>query len=135
MTLSPPALRINEPDVTADFSDDDAVLINLRNGRYYRVEGPGLRALRALSEAPAHELIVVEDVARPELERFARLLVDRHLLAGDVERCRFGPLGDSESGGQTLDLEEYGDLEDLLGLDPIHDVEPMKGWPVRASDA
>ena len=26
-------------------------------------------------------------------------------------------------------LESFSDLEDILGLDPIHEVDPNKGWP------
>lgn len=134
MTSTPAALRINEPDVTADFGDEDAVLINLANGRYYRVEGPGLRLLRALSETSADAVIEVAGVNRVEAERFARLLVDKGLLVGDPDQCRFDGLDGDAVGGEAPALEEYGDLEDLLGLDPIHDVEPMQGWPVRADD-
>jgi hypothetical protein len=35
-----------------------------------------------------------------------------------------------EFGGFTL--EEFTDLEDILGLDPIHEVDPEKGWPHAA---
>jgi hypothetical protein len=26
-------------------------------------------------------------------------------------------------------LESFSDLEDILGLDPIHEADPDKGWP------
>ena len=28
-------------------------------------------------------------------------------------------------------LETYTDMQDLLALDPIHDVDPQQGWPIQ----
>ena len=28
-------------------------------------------------------------------------------------------------------LETYTDMQDLLTLDPIHDVDPQQGWPIQ----
>jgi hypothetical protein len=35
---------------------------------------------------------------------------------------------------QPPTLESYNDMQDLLLLDPIHDVDDM-GWPQKAPDA
>jgi len=29
-------------------------------------------------------------------------------------------------------LEKYDDIADIITMDPIHDVDPAKGWPRRA---
>lgn len=124
-------LRINEPDVTADFSDEDVVLINLSTGFYYRAEGASFAAIKALIDPSATHPIEVASVSAAEVERFARSLIDKHLLVGSVGDCSFTGANGAEV---RLSIEEHGDLEDLLGLDPVHDVEPLEGWPVRAPD-
>jgi hypothetical protein len=30
---------------------------------------------------------------------------------------------------EGFNFERHADMEDLLTLDPIHDVDPRKGWP------
>ena len=38
-----------------------------------------------------------------------------------------------EYGKPTID--SYGDLQDLLLLDPIHEIAPEAGWPKRREEA
>ena len=42
-------------------------------------------------------------------------------LSAPVTRQSFTPLA----------LEIYTDMADLLALDPIHDVSPVDGWPIK----
>ena len=33
-----------------------------------------------------------------------------------------------------FEIEKFTDLEDILGLDPIHEVDEEKGWPNKQND-
>lgn len=65
------------------------------------------------------------------LKAFAELLIEKNLLRGDLGLLEFQTSDGASTEGSPIELEEFGDLEDLLGLDPIHDVSPTEGWPVR----
>ena len=124
-----PIFEINAPDVIMDHSNDDIVLINLKNGLYYRISDASAQAFVALTTA--HGPCVVEGITEGELMAFGALLCEKGLVRSQ------GPGPDLSNAGEIRDkltLEEFGDLEDLLGLDPIHDVSPEAGWPVRPDD-
>jgi len=131
-------LKVNSPDVIADDTGDDLVLINLRTGLYYRFANDS-RALLLQhanldssddSNGKNDEEIV--DCTENELKDFLGSLQERGLVVSCNE------ITETDNGQNSRDIkllkvelqyEEYGDLEDLLGLDPIHDIDPEKGWP------
>ena len=131
-------LKVNSPDVIADDTGDDLVLINLRTGLYYRFANDS-RALLLQhanldssddSNGKNDEEIV--DCTENELKDFLGSLQERGLVVSYNEISET----DNRQNSRDINLlkvelqyEEYGDLEDLLGLDPIHDIDPEKGWP------
>ncbi len=54
------------------------------------------------------------------------------LLRPAQTACPGDPIDDWEAA--DLALEEHTDMADLLGLDPIHDVDDAVGWPTARSD-
>lgn len=122
--------------------DGEVIVINLTSGTYYSLRGSGAD-IWSLIQDTATQAEVVEalssryDTARPELEgavsglvielRAEGLVAD---IAGDaptpVERPSL-----SEGAKLPFDvprLEKYTDLQDLVLLDPVHQVTDT-GWP------
>ncbi len=115
--------------------DGEVVAIDLESGRYYSLEGPAARAWEAIQAgqdldgivaAVAAEASMEADDARADVAAFiAELEAEGLLLDGD------GPASSAEGPGRVrLVLHRYTDMQDLIVLDPIHDVDET-GWPNR----
>ena len=110
-------LAPNRPDVLDEVFDGEAVLVNLRTGRYYSLDA---RATVIWQAVVAGEPLPEgsEGFAQPARRGGAR---------GDR---RGAPRPHGEHGGPVMEV--FTDMEDILLLDPIHDVDyDAAGWPAR----
>ena len=125
MTSTLPRLAANRPDVIDEVFDGEAVLINLRHGRYYALDARATEVWRLVSAGVAVEELMAAR-ADEDVLSFLRRLVEEDLVVLDG-----GPLPPAAppNGHPVPGLEVFNDLEDLLLLDPIHDVDPGTGWP------
>ena len=129
--------RINEPDVTAEAFEDEVIVINLANGRYHSLRGTGSwlwQALTAgLGRREAIDRLLGAGAADPAAAEQAAAFIDRlaaeELLVSAPERAGGAP-ADLRAPGAFLAplIETFTDMENLLAIDPIHEVD-MQGWP------
>jgi hypothetical protein len=138
--------RVNAPTVLSETIDGEVVILNLDSGNYFNTTGSGAliwEAIRSGIALPAIEAGLAAryglpaDEARAAVGRFVEELSD-HALIAPAERAV--PNADGAalfSGmGETFAPPELGvhsDMQDLLLLDPIHEVDEM-GWPAPARD-
>ena len=134
------SFRVNSPDVTAEDFKSEILAVDLKTGTYYSLRGAAVPLWRLLEEgvplekavewlAGAHGLPVTEMGA--ELIPFADRLVEAGLLVSreDVAGPEGAPGWLAElSRFEAPVLETYTEMQDLLMLDPIHDVD-SSGWP------
>jgi hypothetical protein len=140
--MDAPSFRINAPDVINETIDGEAIILHLGTGRYYSAQGCGAQAWSWLSAgiptACVVDLLAANyDSDRTTIEaalgRFVEQLRAEDLLAvspssaAEVPRPVVPP-GDREPFALPL-LECYTDLQDLLLLDPVHEVDAGRGWP------
>lgn len=133
--------RINAPEVVAETLDGEALIVHLGTGAYYSIRGSGeavwgLLLLGAnVDEACRSVALQFETKAeeiRGDVERFAAELASEGLI---VAQEMTPPAIDSdfllEARGpwEAPALEKFTDMEDLLALDPVHDVDEAAGWP------
>ncbi|HEX3561680.1 MAG TPA: PqqD family protein [Solirubrobacterales bacterium] len=126
--------RIPGDRVVSEVIDGEVVAIDLESGRYYSLEGAAARAWEALRDGQDVDGIaaVVADEAglsaedvRPDVSAFVAELTAEGLLSpGGDGAAAPGP------GRVPLILNRYTDMQDLIVLDPIHDVDET-GWPNR----
>jgi hypothetical protein len=141
---------INSPPVVHESFVDEAVIVNLNSGAYYSLDKSGLAiwnliaagasigeivdrisgrytAARADILAAVVELISSlrrEDLIQPAAEAsHPGLALDANSNGGEKEKIPFEPPR----------LNKFTDVEDLLVLDPIHDVDAA-GWPQKGSE-
>jgi hypothetical protein len=141
--MSSPAQRhrLNAPDVTFESFESEVLVINLRSGSYYSLRGSApaiwLQALRGLGSAEiARELAascrIAESQVAPAVTRLIEELTAENLLVP----CEGEPAPPgAEQPAAPLPgefsepvFERYTDMQQLLLMDPIHDVDPA-GWP------
>jgi hypothetical protein len=139
--------RINAPGVVSQVIDGEALLIAFESGAYYSARGSG----GLIIDAILHDVTVDRIVARLSGARDGDAgAVHRHVTAFleqlsaegliaprtvDAARARPEEVWNTEPPPvfEPPVLEKYTDLEDLLLLDPIHDVDAA-GWPVAKAD-
>lgn len=136
-------VRLNQPNVISESIDGEVVIIALDTGTYYSAQGPAARAWDGL--IGGHDLATVAaDLRRTcavegvdvdaELEAFVASLRAEQLVVDDPGAPAGDPLPtpDGTVPWAPLALETYTDMQELILLDPVHEVEPSRGWPAAA---
>ena len=136
--------RVNTPHVVHQTIDGEVVVINLESGFYYSLDQVGADVWHGLeAEAPVAEIVAQlagsYAASRAEIEaavtRFLTELASEALIVASTapsatNGARHGTT-DGDRGQQPFappTLQKYADMQDLLLLDPIHEVEEG-GWP------
>jgi len=133
--------RANTPSVISETLDGETVIMDLRSGTYFSTRGVGAFIWTALEQGATAGQIATELAASQDGERqlvvstveaFIRELAGYNLIVADPDghpkaglACARGKLVYAPPV-----LSAYTDMEDLLQLDPVHDVDAESGWPV-----
>lgn len=127
--------------------EDEVVIIDLTKGAYFSVSHVGVDIWNLLQQGRTEEEIIeqvvllyeggreeIEDAVRELLAEFQRegLIVPDEILA-EATRVPVGQPEDGSSAGEKRSFEKprlykYTDMQDLLMLDPVHEVNET-GWP------
>ncbi len=137
--------RVNAPKVVHDVIEGEAVLVNLNNGNYYSIDSVGadvwsLVEKRAAVNQIVHHVASLYEGSPEEIEKGIHELLEELLKEelivpdpaatpseGNGLHTASGAAGVKPAFEQPR-LHKYSDMEDLLLLDPIHDVDET-GWP------
>jgi hypothetical protein len=128
--------------VSAETIDGEAVAINLDSGLYYRMDGVAGFAWERIEAGITQEGLlsqvvaaydVARDIATEDVRAFVEDLMGEALISrsdgGNPETSGVADASDRPTEPYNKpQLERYDDLQDLLLLDPIHDVDEA-GWP------
>jgi len=127
--------------VISETLDGETVIINLGTGRYYSLDrlaswiwtalvdagGTAADAAGALAAAWGRDAGEVAAALAPCLETMAS---EGLIVAGGPGTPRPLPAFDAATPFATPRLQRYDDIQELLLLDPIHEVEEA-GWPAQ----
>jgi hypothetical protein len=145
----PAAYEVNSPRVMGETVDGETVLIDSRSGAYYSLNESGSHIWSALQDGPTTvgaigaalaALYGMETEAASEATSSLIASLCEHELirvthGAPATALSIAPLGPAPLVFTEPMLERFDDLEDLLLLDPIHDVDPERGWPIaKAAD-
>lgn len=122
--------------------DDEIVVANLKAGMYYSLRFTAVDlwnlletgATLSLLESALHQnyqtigIDIQEDIAE-----FVSQLVAQELIVESIRESSEPvlPLSNTKSAYVKPELVVFDDMQDLLALDPIHDVDVHEGWPVK----
>jgi coenzyme PQQ synthesis protein D (PqqD) len=141
--------KINAPHIVHEiFDDQEAAIINLKSGNYYSLDPVGTYIWAQLDSNVTIGELVEAVVSRyegslGEIVNEVTKLVD-HLYAEELIIAAPDAAAETSSRQVQLDsdgnanklafrpplLERYNDMQELLLLDPIHEVAET-GWPHR----
>lgn len=135
--------RIPKSGVASEQFDDEIILINLPRGNYYSLRHTAFALWgQLISGADANNLVdyvsktyqLGKTDATQDVGAFLDQLLSEGLIipadAAAVESVENDPV-DSPGPYVKPELEVYSDMQDLLTLDPIHDVDSEQGWPIK----
>lgn len=121
---------------------DENVVVNITIGNYYSMKGSanfiwGLLSThysqQQLVEAMLNEYDLARDIAENTVSNFLNTLQKEQLLVSTEKQDAEPELVSSttKKAFEEPVLEIYNDLQDLLLLDPIHEVDEVQGWPTK----
>ena len=134
--------RINAPRVIFEIIDGELILVHMERGTYYSTDEVGA-ILWGLIEA-GHTAGEMCDALQAQfgagsgeiaaaVSAFLARLTDEDLIRSEPSNgASAAPRRESPPGKRPFlapVLHAYRDMQDMLSLDPIHDVEAA-GWPV-----
>ncbi len=139
--------QINTPTVICEIFDDEVVVINMDSGTYYSLEQSSTTLWQWLQQgATLSELIaktaamylMTADEITPALQQFVTEMAEEQLIVAVTtpHPSIAGVFGEAFAHASPAShqrftpphLNKFTDMQDLLLLDPIHDVAES-GWP------
>lgn len=131
------------PNVSARSFGDEIVAANFLSGIYYSLLGSSVQIWEGLMAGLPLDRVVaavapLSDAAPEDFAHAARafveaLVAEKLIIPAEDEgeagtAPAWEPVPPAEGRYAAPALERFDDMEDLLTLDPVHDVEDM-GWP------
>jgi hypothetical protein len=130
--------EINTPHVISESLGNETVIINLETGTYHNLNSNAAQIWQNLQQPIASETllnaITVEDTAfaktvNQAVLNFIAQLLEQGLIRVSINAPIIHPCPTIVLSDSVLVCETFTDMQDLLGLDPIHDADPSAGWP------
>lgn len=137
--------RINEPHVLHQMIDGEVVIIHLDTGNYYSLLKSGAdvwsavaggAGMRGICAALARKYRTNEENFADAVAGFVARLQSEGLIEALDDAGAAEDLSPREEESPAAPppfepplLEKYEDMQDLILLDPVHEVDDEKGWP------
>ena len=144
--------RINVPHIVHEiFEDREAAIINLKSGNYYSLDPVGAYIWARIESGATIEEVLADVSNRyegnlveitQEVNKFIDALHAEQLIVPATDASRDSPNEgvkiNADGNGSKIAfsapvLERYNDMQELLLLDPIHEVDET-GWPHRKQE-
>jgi Coenzyme PQQ synthesis protein D (PqqD) len=134
--------RVNSPNVIHETIEGEVILIDLKTGTYYSLRDAGAAVWQAIEQGAGEDGIAAELRSRYSASEGEIHDAVRQLL-GELEREGLVRADEAEPGAVTPPvsangaarlpfaapvLEKHTDMQDLILLDPVHEVGAA-GWP------
>ncbi len=134
-------VKIKEPQIIWEHMENEVIVISLINGHYYNVQGIGMNIWLSIAKQVSPDEIACQiqahyglssETIKHDMQQFIDTLVAEELI---ILTEPFEPpilpaitIWPEQYAAPTL--TKYTDMEELLLIDPIHEVDEH-GWPNR----
>lgn len=129
-------------NIISDLFGDEVVLVNLESGIYYSLRGSSAQvwiriqnnySIQELNEELSELYQISLEKLSEEVMKFIQNLISQSLIKiADTSEKNQIPLSSNRPklDFTSPELEVYSDMQEILLLDPVHDVN-KEGWPIR----
>ncbi|MEX1114061.1 MAG: PqqD family peptide modification chaperone [Akkermansiaceae bacterium] len=134
--------KLNQPDVVQETVEGETLIVHTRSGTYYNLEGCGTLVWNSLLAGRSVAAIgasfdsgdeAASSSIRSGLDAFVEaLLAEQLILPAEGEGNPSSEItGTQKPAFVAPELKKFTDMEELLLVDPIHEVNPEAGWPLQ----
>lgn len=135
--------RIKSPQVIHETVDGEAVVVNLETGNYYSFVGSGQRIWEAVEREESLDEVLAGIHAAYEGDRYqledsvqtflAALEEEGLIVSWDAPASESGarpsiPIPTRKPFTAPI-LDRFTDMQELILLDPVHEIQDDAGWP------
>jgi hypothetical protein len=137
-------IRVNAPQVIHESIDGEVIIIDLTSGSYFSTRGSGAEIWDVMHESPGLTLDELTDAVTPRFDDGAEdigqsiaafvsrlreegLVVDAGEDVGAPTVVAAAAKGERQAFAPPV-LDKYTDMQDLVLIDPVHQVDAT-GWP------
>lgn len=137
--------KINTPNVVHELIDGEVIIVNLKKGDYYSLLSTSAEIWIEIERGQSSAQIVAQliqnyqeesEIIAQGVQSFLYQLIEEEIvteLVNDIQKDEIVSHTLSNNGidkppFEIPKLSKYTDMEDLLALDPIHEVDET-GWP------
>jgi Coenzyme PQQ synthesis protein D (PqqD) len=135
---------INSSQVMHETIDGETIMINVATGNYYTLDPIGSQVWRALElQAPFDDIVdfleACYEAPRKTIEAGVTDLLgqlrEEELVVpvpGELPAADLSSIDGCIRSGTRFEapkLEKHTDMQDLILLDPVHEIDPEHGWP------
>jgi coenzyme PQQ synthesis protein D (PqqD) len=125
-------MRIPQPPVSHECIDGEVVIINMETGTYYSLLGVASSLWQSIVGGTTYDRLLARFDAdvQSEVRAFLHELAQERLVDLHAEPAQIGA-DIALPAYSTPRVEKFTDLQELLMLDPIHEVDAA-GWPHKS---
>ena len=131
-------MYILNPRLAADIFDNEYIIANLDTGLYYSIQGLAVSLVKALPfEEPTAPIATLASAVNSPDKNISDELngVWEQLVSEEIIKEANKPVTANTDWSPATEyalsrFNRYADMQDLLMLDPIHEVDE-EGWPVK----
>lgn len=125
--------EIKSPEVVYDEIDGEYVIVDLASGKYFRIQGESGKFFAWIisgQELQTNPDSLSSGIAEL-IDSTVRTLVDNSIIR-ELTAQKSTVISEEILSFELNEfvIEEFTDLQDIIGLDPIHEVDLNQGWPI-----
>ena len=132
-------LLVANTSLAADEFDGETVLLDVVRGLYFSLSGTATELWRAFCEQRSATEVIdtlclqLAGADRAALQDAIQSMCDNQLLVPAAESSSNSctPFTVATTTFALPTVEVFSDLAYLIAIDPVHEVNPATGWPVR----
>jgi hypothetical protein len=148
--MEPGTITINNSKVVHETIDGEVIIMNLETGNYYSLVNVGVGIWAAIERGVPMSNLIEEmvwqyDANREDIEKAVSELIGEMLHEDLISIEKGSEVESTDISSRPLQskarleklsfhipvLGKHTNMADLLLLDPIHEVDEVKGWPEK----
>lgn len=144
-----PIYQLNTPQVVQETIEGEVVIVNMNNGAYYSTQNLGTVIWQRVLDGHSTAEIIAEIASHYPAEALETITRDVAYTIDSFEKeglilpddTSTASQGEASSAPvwpeayQMPEITKYVDMQNILLLDPIHEIDTQSGWPHQEPDS